>query len=181
MRRTACILAASAALTLTCTATAFAGDGVSASVSPTTAAPGANVEVTVSCPKSDQESISANSQAFSGGSVQLDMYGGGGANLYGDQTNYRGTAVLAGASGFNGEGPNAVGKNSAWGIDGTCPTGEQWNTSVTVTNQHWRGTRAGVGGSITAGSVGQVALGAALVGAVGYLVWRRTCGGSSAV
>ncbi|MGW7271865.1 hypothetical protein ACWGH5_15205 [Streptomyces sp. NPDC054864] len=174
MRRIACTLAATAALTLTTATTALAGDGANASVSPSTAAPGATVEITVSCPKSDQESISANSQAFSGGSVQLTMYGGGGANLYGNQTNYRGSAVLAGASGFKGDGPNGVGRKSSWGIDGTCPTGEQWNTTVTVTNHQWRGTRAGVGGSTTAGSVGQIALGAALVGGVGYIAWRRT-------
>ncbi|MEV6757044.1 hypothetical protein [Streptomyces sp. NPDC051214] len=174
MRRIACTLVASAALTLTTTATAFAGDGVTASVSPTTAAPGAKVEITVSCPKSDEEAISANSQAFSGGAVQLTMYGGGGANLYGDQTNYRGSAVLAGASGFNGHGPNGVGKRSSWDIDGTCPTGEQWNTSITVTNKAWHGTRAGVGGSSTEGNAGTIAIGAALVAGVGYIAWRRS-------
>ncbi|MEU6992826.1 hypothetical protein ABZ953_19490 [Streptomyces sp. NPDC046465] len=136
MRRIARTLTASAALALAPSTAAYAWEGADASASPSTAAPGATVEITVSCPKSDQEFVSADSQAFSGGSVQLDMldmYGGGGANQHGGQTHYRGSAVPAGASGFHRGGPEAVGGQSSWGIDGTCPDGEQWNTGV------WRG------------------------------------------
>ncbi|MFF1376101.1 hypothetical protein [Streptomyces sp. NPDC058308] len=173
MRRIVCTLTASAALTLAPAATASAWEGATASVSPSTAAPGATVEITVSCPKSDQESISADSQAFSGGSVQLDMYGGGGADPHGGQTQYRGSAVLAGASGFDGGGPDAVGGQSSWGIDGTCPDGEQWNTGVTVARHAWHGSKAGRGGSVNAGDAGQIALGTALIAGVGYVAWRR--------
>ncbi|GGR98790.1 hypothetical protein GCM10010252_41890 [Streptomyces aureoverticillatus] len=46
---------------------------------------------------------------------------------------YHGTARVAAAASFEGGGPNAVGANSEWAVDGTCHGDGQWKATVTVT------------------------------------------------
>ncbi|WP_053647668.1 hypothetical protein [Streptomyces sp. XY431] len=93
---------------------ALAKDGA-ASVSPSQAAPGQTVTVTVACEKSDKpnaKTITANSPAFEGGPATLTL---------GSDGKHTGSARLAGKNG---------GENK---IDGSCPDGGAFTTNVTVT------------------------------------------------
>ncbi|MBB1245574.1 hypothetical protein GL263_18715 [Streptomyces durbertensis] len=122
---TACLLALSAA-------PAVAAD---AETSPRVVAPGGTVTVYVSCDPvqgSIPGSIEATSQAFAKGTVRL-------ARVTGQEDNdsvagpaYRGRAKIASAASFTGDGPNAVGRVSEWGVDGLCPGGEQWAATLRV-------------------------------------------------
>ncbi|MFE7191077.1 hypothetical protein [Kitasatospora sp. NPDC057541] len=93
---------------------ALAKDGA-ASVSPSQAAPGQTVTVTVACEKSDKpnaKTITANSQAFEGGPATLTL---------GSDGKHTGSARLADKHGGDSK------------IDGTCPDGAAFATNVTVT------------------------------------------------
>ncbi|MEU6237225.1 hypothetical protein [Kitasatospora sp. NPDC047058] len=175
---------------------ALAKDGA-ASVSPSQAAPGQTVTVTVSCEKSDKpnaKTITANSPAFEGGPATLTL---------GSDGRHTGSARLAGKSSGDSK------------VDGTCPDGASFSTSVTVTTVstsspaqglgswseaagEWAGSlgqsgagsqqvaphgavKTGLGGSV-AGNPAELAGGAALVvgGIGGFWLLRRRGGVGSA-
>ncbi len=91
---------------------ALATDGGRASVSPAQAAPGQTVTVTVSCEKSTLKTITAESTAFAGGPVTLTL---------GADGRHTGSAKVADKAGGDAK------------IDGKCPDGGSFSTSVTVT------------------------------------------------
>ncbi|WP_199546152.1 hypothetical protein [Streptomyces sp. N35] len=158
---------------------AYAAD-TAAEVSPRTVAPGGMVTISVSCPYADRgwypESITANSQAFSGGSVRLHKVEN--AAIPGVGPAYNGTARIAANANFSSGGPNSVGNSSQWGVDGTCPGGAQWYASFHVDRGapiHY-GVHGGIGGSFT-DSAQTMLTGAVLVlgalGATYYVIRRR--------
>ncbi|MFJ3789861.1 hypothetical protein [Kitasatospora sp. NPDC090091] len=195
-RTAAAALIGAAVLTGLTAPTAQAKDGA-ATVSPSQAAPGQTVTVTVSCEKSDKPSaktITAHSSAFEGGPATLTL---------GSDGKHTGSARLAGKN----SGDNKV--------DGTCPDGAVFSTSVTVTTVaasspaeslgswsqaagEWAGSlgqsgagsqqvaphgavKTGLGGSVAANPA-ELAGGAALVaGGIGgfWLLRRRTGAGSA--
>ncbi|MES5818958.1 hypothetical protein [Streptomyces sp. RG80] len=171
-----------------------------AEVSPSSAHPGGSVTVSVTCDSSGgtaPTSIEATSQAFDEEAVALQLVPGNAGAVSGPA--YRGTARIASAQDLEG-GPEGVGDDSAWTVDGTCPAapggqGKQWSATFTVTNgggeSHscteprteqcspapvQRGVRAGQGGAFT-GSVPALVTGGLLIagalGAAGYRVRRK--------
>lgn len=108
-----------------------------AEVSPGTASPGGSVTVSVACDPTGgppPDTIDATSQAFEAGSVTLQLVPGNDDEISGPA--YNGTARLAPAENFE-EGVDAVGPDSAWTVDGTCPAapggkGKQWSATFTV-------------------------------------------------
>ncbi len=179
------VFAAAALVTAGLTAVApaaHAGD-TAAEVSPRTVAPGGMVTISVSCPYTDRsrggwypESITAHSQAFANGSVRLHKVEN--ASIPGVGPAYNGTARIAANANFSSGGPNSVGNDSEWGVDGTCPGDGQWHATFTVTRNapiHY-GVRGGIGGSFT-DSTQSLVTGAVLVlgalGAAFYVVRRR--------
>ncbi|MFB7471816.1 hypothetical protein [Kitasatospora sp. NPDC056184] len=107
---------------------ALAKDGA-ASVSPSQAAPGQTVTVTVACEKSDKptaKTITANSSAFEGGPATLTL---------GSDGKHTGSARLADKNGGDNK------------VDGTCPDGAAFATSVTVTTVAVSSGSTGSGGS----------------------------------
>ncbi|MET8543674.1 hypothetical protein ABZW03_23925 [Kitasatospora sp. NPDC004799] len=114
MRTAAAALIGATALTGLTAPLASARDG-SASVSPSQAAPGQTVTVTVACEKSDKpeaKTITARSAAFEGGPATLTL---------GPDGKHSGSARLAGQHAGDSK------------VDGTCPDGGAFATSVTVT------------------------------------------------
>lgn len=112
-RTAAAALIGAAVLTGLTAPLASARDGA-ASVSPSQAAPGQTVTVTVSCEKSDKpdaKTITAHSAAFEGGPATLTL---------GSDGKHTGSARLAGAHAGDSK------------VDGTCPDGGAFSTSVTV-------------------------------------------------
>ncbi|MEU6148125.1 hypothetical protein ABZ848_48305 [Streptomyces sp. NPDC047081] len=139
MRRTARVLSAAAlaGATVGITATAAFADPA-AEVSPSTVRPGGSVTVSVTCDTVGGQApatLDASSQAFDEGTVQLQRVPGND-----DQTSgpaYRGTARIAPAADFETDGPNAVTRDSAWTVDGTCPAapggqGKPWSATFQV-------------------------------------------------
>ena len=115
MRRTARVLSAAAlagaAVGLPATA-AFADPA--SEVSPTTAAPGGTVTVSVSCESTGGEApatMEATSQAFDEGTVQLQRVAGNDERAAG--VTYRGTARIASATELQDGGPATVGPDTA--------------------------------------------------------------------
>ncbi|MFV0132736.1 hypothetical protein ACLGIH_05740 [Streptomyces sp. HMX87] len=108
-----------------------------AEVSPATVEPGGTVTVSVSCPATGGPApagLDATSQAFDEGTVELRKVPGNDDKVSGPA--YRGTARLAPAENFEGD-PDAVGPDSAWTVDGTCPAapggeGKPWSATITV-------------------------------------------------
>ena len=148
-------------------ATARATSDAEVFISPTTVSASSTVEITVSCGRSGQGSITASSHAFAEGSVTLPASDTSGQD--GDRTQYRGTARLAEASGFSAE------AGSEWAVDGSCPDGRQWSKPMTVAPSGLRAARAGVGGGADGGvDLGRIGFGTALAGGAAYLLWRRT-------
>ncbi|MEU6660193.1 hypothetical protein [Streptomyces sp. NPDC046821] len=152
------------------------GDRISASgsstaevfLSPTTVSASSTVEITVSCGRSGQGSITASSSAFAEGSVMLPASGGG-RGQDGGRTEYRGMARLAEPSSLS------AAAGSQWSVVGSCPDGRRWSAPMTVRHDVPRGARAGVGGSSGGGfDLGRIGFGAALAGGAAYLLWRRT-------
>ncbi|MFF2503447.1 hypothetical protein ACFVTY_08735 [Streptomyces sp. NPDC058067] len=149
-------------------ATARATSVAEVFLSPTTVSASSTVEITVSCGRSGQGSITASSHAFAEGSVTLPSSGGA-RGQDGDRTQYRGTARLAGASGFT------AAAGSQFAVDGSCPDGKRWSAPMTVEHDTPRAARAGVGGSADGGvDLGRIGLGTALAGGSAFLLWRRT-------
>ncbi|MFH9070738.1 hypothetical protein [Streptomyces alboflavus] len=56
-----------------------------------------------------------------------------GANSGGAGVAYQGTARIAAAASFEGGGPNAVGPESQWAVDGACHDDGRWKATFTVT------------------------------------------------
>ncbi|MER7771991.1 hypothetical protein [Kitasatospora sp. NPDC096140] len=113
MRTAAAALIGATALTGLTAPLASARDG-SASVSPSQAAPGQTVTVTVSCEKSDKpdaKTITAHSAAFEGGPATLTL---------GQDGKHTGSARLASQQSGDSK------------VDGTCPDGGAFSTTVTV-------------------------------------------------
>ncbi len=170
---------------------ALAKDGDRASVSPSQAAPGQTVTVTVSCEKSTTKTITAESAAFEGGPATLTL---------GSDGRHTGSARVANKPGGDAK------------VDGKCPDGATFSTTVTVTTvtsstpSHSAATQAagdwassvaghttglteaphgavetGLGGSVGTNPA-ELAGGAALVvgGVGGFLLLRRRTGSGSA-
>ncbi|SDJ53426.1 hypothetical protein [Streptomyces indicus] len=160
-------------------APAHAAD-TAAEVSPRTVAPGGMVTISVSCPYADRgwypDSITANSQAFAGGSVRLHKVEN--AAIPGVGPAYNGTARIAAGANFRSGGPDSVGTSSQWGVDGTCPGGSQWSASFTVDRgapTHY-GVQGGIGGSFTDSAQTMVTGAVLVLGALGatfYVIRRR--------
>ncbi|MFJ7909303.1 hypothetical protein [Kitasatospora sp. NPDC096204] len=113
MRTAAAALIGATALAGLTAPLASARDG-SASVSPSQAAPGQTVTVTVSCEKSDKpdaKTITARSAAFEGGPATLTL---------GPDGKHSGSARLAGQHAGDSR------------VDGTCPDGGAFATTVKV-------------------------------------------------
>ncbi|WP_309094198.1 hypothetical protein [Streptomyces sp.] len=108
-----------------------------AEVAPATVRPGGTLTISVTCDPDGEpppESIDATSQAFDEGTVALHKVSGNDDELSGPA--YRGTALIASAENFEGD-PDALGEDSAWTVDGTCPAapggeGKQWSATFTV-------------------------------------------------
>ncbi|MEV7081069.1 hypothetical protein AB0N88_21445 [Streptomyces sp. NPDC093516] len=108
-----------------------------AEVAPATVRPGGTLTISVTCDPDGgppPESIDATSQAFEEGTVALHKVGGNDDELSGPA--YRGTALIASAENFEGD-PDALGEDSAWSVDGTCPAapggeGKPWSATFTV-------------------------------------------------
>ncbi|GHC57827.1 hypothetical protein [Streptomyces flavofungini] len=56
-----------------------------------------------------------------------------GENADGAGAAYQGTARIATAASFEGGGPNAVGPDAQWAVDGACPDDGRWKATFTVT------------------------------------------------
>ncbi|WP_328345594.1 hypothetical protein [Streptomyces violaceus] len=108
-----------------------------AEVSPATVEPGGTLTVSVSCDPTGgppPDTIEATSQAFDEGTVPLRRVSGNDDKASGPA--YRGTARIASAENFEGD-PDALGEDSAWTVDGTCPAapggeGKEWSATFTV-------------------------------------------------
>ncbi|MGI5429761.1 hypothetical protein [Streptomyces sp. CA-179760] len=108
-----------------------------AEVSPATVEPGGTLTVSVSCDPTGgppPDTIDATSQAFDDGTVPLRRVTGNDDKVSGPA--YRGTARIASAENFEGD-PDALGEDSAWTVDGTCPAapggeGKEWSATFTV-------------------------------------------------
>ncbi|MFF8938218.1 hypothetical protein ACF08O_26600 [Streptomyces paradoxus] len=108
-----------------------------AEVSPATVQPGGTLTVSVSCDPTGgpaPDTIEATSQAFDEGTVALQRVTGNDDEVSGPA--YRGTARIASADNFEGD-PDALGEDSAWTVDGTCPAapggeGKEWSATFTV-------------------------------------------------
>ncbi|MCI3271157.1 hypothetical protein [Streptomyces cylindrosporus] len=142
MRRTARVLSAAAlaGATVGITAGAALADPA-AEVSPSTVRPGGSVTVSVTCDTAGGQApatLDASSQAFDEGTVQLQRVPGNDDETSGAA--YRGTARIAPAADFEADGPNAVTRDSAWTVDGTCPAapggqdkaGKAWSATFQV-------------------------------------------------
>lgn len=122
-----------------------------AEVSPGSVSPGGSVTVSVSCDPLDGHApttIDATSQAFEEGTVQLKRVSGNDEKAAGAA--YSGTARVPPAANFEGD-PDAVGTDSAWTVDGTCPAasggeGKQWSATFTVTRDSGGGGKDSGGG-----------------------------------
>ncbi|MFC9685137.1 hypothetical protein [Streptomyces sp. NPDC056948] len=108
-----------------------------AEVSPATVEPGGTLTISVSCDPTGgppPDTIDATSQAFDDGTVPLRRVTGNDDKVSGPA--YRGTARIASAENFEGD-PDALGEDSAWTVDGTCPAapggeGKEWSATFTV-------------------------------------------------
>ncbi|MGW6909505.1 hypothetical protein [Streptomyces sp. NPDC054940] len=148
-----------------------------AEVSPGAVSPGGSITVSVSCDPlegSAPDTIDAVSQAFEEGTVQLKLVSGNDEKATGPA--YSGTARVPPAENFEGD-PDAVGPESAWTVDGTCPAasgaeGKAWSAPLTVTRvsdggDTGGGGKGGSGGGADAGVGGKDGSGGATDGSVG--------------
>ncbi|MFD3505106.1 hypothetical protein ACFWWT_14675 [Streptomyces sp. NPDC058676] len=133
-----------------------------AEVAPSSVSPGGSVTVSVTCDPtggSPPDTMDATSDAFEEGTVQLRLVTGDDEEL----PAYSGTVKIAPAEDLEGGteeggteeggteevgpeevgteevGPEEVGQDSAWTVDGTCPTapggqGTQWSATFTVSH-----------------------------------------------
>ncbi len=108
-----------------------------AEVSPGSVSPGGSVTISVSCDPlggTAPATLDATSQAFEEGTVELKRVSGNDEKSAGPA--YSGTARILPAKNFEGD-PDAVGSDSAWTVDGTCPAapggkGKAWSATLTV-------------------------------------------------
>ncbi|MFL5995237.1 MAG: hypothetical protein ACJ736_13160 [Streptomyces sp.] len=115
-----------------------------AEVSPSSVQPGGSVTVSVSCDPgtgTPPATLDATSEAFETGTVRLQLVPGNDDQASGPA--YSGTARISADQELQ-EGAGGVGPDSAWTVDGTCPTadraaGQAWSAKFTVT----RGTATG--------------------------------------
>ncbi|WP_051812237.1 hypothetical protein [Kitasatospora sp. MBT63] len=136
MRRTctaAAALLGATAMVVLAGPTAHAKDVAPAWVSPAEGAPGQTVTVSVTCDTSSVKTVTANSQAFTGGSATLTV---------GPDGKYSGPAKLVAQQDLVGTVKKALQGNS-WGIDGKCPNGDTFTGAVSVTGSATWGTGAG--------------------------------------
>jgi hypothetical protein len=171
---------------------AMAGDP-GAEVSPSTVQAGGSVTISVSCEAiggGAPDTIDASSQAF--GTVQLQRVPGNDDQASGAA--YRGTARVAGDGNLDGS-PDAVGRDSPWTVDGTCPAppggqGRPWSATFSMERGAGqpcqepgdescdggaviqRRVRAGEGGAFTPSVPLLVAGGVLIAGALGGAVYR---------
>ncbi|MFF7453974.1 hypothetical protein [Kitasatospora sp. NPDC008115] len=134
---------------------AAATDGT-ASVSPSQAAPGQTVTVTVACEKSDKptaKTITANSPAFEGGPATLTL---------GSDGRHTGSARLADKHGGDNK------------VDGSCPDGAAFTTSVTVTTVSVSTSSGGASGAGGAAAAGGPAAGGSAPSGIGG--WSEAAG-----
>lgn len=124
-----------------------------AEVSPGTVSPGGSITVSVSCDALDGSApgtLDATSQAFEEGTVPLRLVPGSAEAAAGPA--YSGTARIPPTENFEGD-PDAVGSNSPWTVDGTCPAAsggeaKPWSATLTVSrDSDGGGTGGGTDGS----------------------------------
>ena len=150
MRRTARLRALSLVLpalgiTLGAAAPSASADPA-AEVSPSSVQPGGSVTVSVSCDPgtgTPPATVDATSEAFESQTVRLQLVPGNDDQVSGPA--YSGTARVSADQELQ-DGAGGVGPDSAWTVDGTCPTadrapGKAWSATFTVT----RGTPAAEG------------------------------------
>ncbi|MET8078564.1 hypothetical protein [Streptomyces sp. NPDC005303] len=109
-----------------------------AEVSPTSVQPGGSVTVSVSCDPgtgTPPATVDATSEAFESQTVRLQLVPGNDDQVSGPA--YSGTARIAADQELE-DGADGVGPDSAWTVDGTCPTadrapGKAWSATFTVT------------------------------------------------
>jgi hypothetical protein len=109
-----------------------------AEVSPSSVQPGGSVTVSVSCDPgtgTPPATVDATSEAFETGTVRLQLVPGNDDKASGPA--YSGTARVSADQELQ-EGAGGVGPDSAWTVDGTCPTadraaGQAWSATFTVT------------------------------------------------
>ncbi|WP_181449724.1 hypothetical protein [Streptomyces cyaneus] len=153
MRRTARALSVAAlagAVVGSAAPAAFADPA--AEVSPGTVSPGGSVTVSVSCDPlggAAPATLEATSQAFEEGTVQLKQVSGKDEKEAGAA--YSGTARVPPAENLEGD-PDAVGAESAWTVDGTCPAasggeGKPWSATFTVAGDSGGDSGGGKGGA----------------------------------
>ncbi|KQW17120.1 hypothetical protein [Streptomyces sp. Root369] len=109
-----------------------------AEVSPSSVQPGSSVTVSVSCDPgtgTPPATLDATSEAFETQTVRLQLVPGNDDKVSGPA--YSGTARISADQELQ-EGAGGVGPDSAWTVDGTCPTadrapGQAWSATFTVT------------------------------------------------
>ncbi|MDH6438698.1 hypothetical protein M2158_007239 [Streptomyces sp. SAI-144] len=109
-----------------------------AEVSPSSVQPGGSVTVSVSCDPgtgTPPATLDATSEAFETQTVRLQLVPGNDDKVSGPA--YSGTARVSADQELQ-EGAGGVGPDSAWTVDGTCPTadrapGQAWSATFTVT------------------------------------------------
>ncbi|MEU9328849.1 hypothetical protein AB0D91_34510 [Streptomyces canus] len=110
-----------------------------AEVSPSSVQPGGSVTVSVSCDSgtgTPPATVDATSEAFETQTVRLQLVPGNDDKVSGPA--YSGTARISADQELQ-EGAGGVGPDSAWTVDGTCPTadrapGQAWSATFTVTS-----------------------------------------------
>ncbi|MEU0409840.1 hypothetical protein ABZ307_18750 [Streptomyces griseorubiginosus] len=150
MRRTARLRALSVVLPALGITLGVAAPGAfadpAAEVSPSSVQPGGSVTVSVSCDPgggTPPATLDATSEAFETETVRLQLVPGNEDAASGPA--YSGTARVSTDPELQ-DGAGGVGPDSAWTVDGTCPTadrapGKAWSATFTVT----RGTGTGTG------------------------------------
>ncbi|MFF0089739.1 hypothetical protein ACFYSF_07255 [Streptomyces canus] len=109
-----------------------------AEVSPSSVQPGGSVTVSVTCDPgtgTPPATLDATSEAFEAETVRLQLVPGNDDKVSGPA--YSGTARVSADQELQ-EGAGGVGPDSAWTVDGTCPTadrapGQAWSATFTVT------------------------------------------------
>ncbi|MFF1307914.1 hypothetical protein [Streptomyces sp. NPDC058307] len=109
-----------------------------AEVSPSSVQPGGSVTVSVTCDPgtgTPPATLDATSEAFESQTVRLQLVSGSDDKVSGPA--YSGTARVAADPALE-DGAGGVGSDSAWTVDGTCPTadrapGKAWSATFTVT------------------------------------------------
>lgn len=203
MRRTARLRALSVVLFALGLTLGFAAPSAfadpAAEVSPSSVQPGGSVTVSVSCDPgtgTPPATLDATSEAFESQTVRLQLVPGNDDQVSGPA--YSGTARVSADQELQ-DGAGDAAPDSAWTVDGTCPTadrapGKAWSATFTVTHGAATGTshrpcpeprtatcapaavqkpvHAGQGGSFTDSVPALVAGGLLIAGAAAGAVYR---------